>query len=69
MFTEELRAARAALEAVDSDFDASCSGPDAVEAMEQLGAIYRLIDEVTALASKRVAETYAEVAHGDRNAS
>jgi Domain of unknown function (DUF222) len=69
MFTEELRAARSALEAVANGFDASCSGREAVALMEQLGTIHRLADGVTARVAKRIADTHAHVAHGDRSAA
>jgi Domain of unknown function (DUF222) len=69
MFTEELAAARSALEAVATGFDSSCSGREAIALMEQLGAIRRLTDGVTARVAKRIADTDAHVVHGDRSAS
>ncbi len=68
MFTEELRTARSALEAIAREFDASCSGREAVSLLEQLGTIHRLADGVTARVAKRIADTNAYVAHGDRSA-
>jgi hypothetical protein len=69
MFTEELLTARAALEAAACSFDPRCSGRDAVRFLEELGAIGRLTDGVTARVAKRVADTNAHVAHGDRSAA
>ncbi len=37
--------------------------------MEQLGTIHRLADGVTARVTKRIADTHAYVAHGDRSAA
>lgn len=68
MFTEELRAARSALEAIAQGFDASCSGRDAVRLLEQLATIHHLADGVTARVAKRIADTNAYVARGDRSA-
>jgi len=69
MFAEELAAARTALEAIAGGFDASCSGRDAVRVVEQMGTIHRLADAVTSKAAKRIADTNAHVAHGDRSAA
>ncbi len=69
MFTEELTAARSALEAAADGFDASCSGRDAVRFLEELGLISRLTDGMTAKVAKRIADTNAHVAHGDRSAA
>ncbi len=69
MFMEELIAARSALEAAAGGFDAACSGRDAVRFLEVLGAINRLSDGMTARVAKRVADTGAYVAHGDRSAA
>jgi 5-methylcytosine-specific restriction endonuclease McrA len=68
MFTEELRTARSALEAIAQGFDASCSGREAVRLLEQLATIHHLADGVTARVAKRIADTNAFVAHGDRTA-
>ncbi len=68
-FTEELAAARTALEAIARRFDASCAGRDAVRVVEQMGTIHRLADAVTSKAAKRIADTNAHVAHGDRSAA
>jgi hypothetical protein len=69
MFTEELAAARTALEAVARGFDSSCSGRDAVRVVEQMGTIHRLADAVTVRAAKRIADTNAHVARGNRCAA
>ncbi len=67
---QELRAARTALEAVAHGFEpAACSGREAVELMEELGAIHRLTDGVTARVAKRIADTDAHVSHCDRSAA
>jgi len=68
-FTEELAAARTALEAIAGGLDASCSGRDAVRVVEQMGTIHRLADAVTSKVAKRIADTNAHVAHGDRSAA
>ncbi len=68
MFTEELRRARSALEAIAQGFDASCSGPDAVSVLEELGTIHRLTDGVIARVAKQISDTDAFVAQGDRTA-
>jgi len=69
MFMEELTAARSTLEAAAGGFDASCSGRDAVRFLEELGLISRLTDGMTAKVAKRIADTNAHVAHGDRSAA
>ncbi len=69
MFTEELTAACSALETVAREFDASCSGREAVKLMERLGTVHRLADAVTAKVAKRIADTDAHVPHGDRSAA
>jgi hypothetical protein len=69
MFTEELLTARTALEAVGRGFDSRCSAREAVLLVEQMGTIHRLADAVTARAAKRIADTDAHVAHGDRSAA
>ncbi len=68
MFTEELRTARTALEAIAQSFDATCSGRAAVGLLEELATIRHLADGVTARVSKRIAETNVFVAYGDRTA-
>ncbi len=68
MFREEVRTARSALEAIAQGFDASCSGREAVRLLEELATIRNLADGVTARAAKRIADTNAFVAHGDRTA-
>lgn len=66
---KHLLAARSALEAAARSFDASCSGREAVELMEELGTITCLADGVTGRIAKRVADTQAHVRHGDRSAA
>ena len=68
MFTEELRSARSALEAIAQGFDTSCSGRDAVALLAELAPIQHLVDGVAARASKRIADTNVFVAYGDRTA-
>jgi hypothetical protein len=69
MFTDELTAARVALEAVAYGIDARCPGRDAVRLVEQMGTIHRLADAITARAAKRIADTGAHVPLGDRSAA
>ena len=67
---EDVLSARSTLEVAARDLDAGrCSGTQAVDLVEALGAIRRLTDGMLAKASKRVAETNAHLAHGDRTAA
>ena len=67
---EDVLSARSTLEVAARDLDAGrCSGAQAVDLVEALGAIRRLTDGMLAKASKRVAETNAHLAHGDRTAA
>lgn len=68
MFTEELDRVDCVVGTVAQGFDATCSGPEAVVGLERMARIRRLVEGVTARFAKRVADTNAHVAHGDRSA-
>ncbi len=69
MFTEGLRRVRRELKTFAQGFDSTCSAPDAVAAMEELGAILRLAYGSAARVAKQIADTNAFEAHGDRSAA
>ena len=65
-----LTAARSLLEAIALEFDASSfAGNEALRVVDELGAIRRVVDAMLAKTAKRVAETSAHAANGDRSAA
>ncbi|MDQ1477790.1 MAG: hypothetical protein QOE62_3019, partial [Actinomycetota bacterium] len=65
-----LTSARSALEAIALGFDASSfAGNEALRVVDELGAIRRVVDGMLAKTAKRVADTSAHAAKGDRNAA
>jgi hypothetical protein len=70
MITDDLVAARSALEGAARDFDPSaCSGDEAVRVVEVVGTILKLADGILGKAAKRVEDTAAHVHERDRNAT
>lgn len=58
------------MEVVARDLDAgACSGREALDLIEELGVLRRLVDGVLARAAKRVDDTAAYASAGDRNAA
>jgi hypothetical protein len=69
VITDDLVAARTALEGAARDFHPSaCSGDDAVRVVEVVGAILKLADGILGKAAKRVEDTAAHVHERDRSA-
>jgi hypothetical protein len=65
-----LAAARSELDAIALGFDASAfAGNEALRVVAELGAISRVVDGMLAKTAKRVADTSAHAAQGDRNAA
>jgi hypothetical protein len=65
-----LTAARSELDAIALGFDASAfAGNEALRVIDELGAIRRVVDGMLAKTAKRVADTSAHTAKGDRNAA
>jgi hypothetical protein len=65
-----LTATRSELDAIALDFDAATlAGNEALRVVDELGAIRRVVDGMLAKTAKRVAETSAHAANGDRNAA
>jgi hypothetical protein len=70
VITDDLVAARKALEGAARDFDpGACSGDDAVRVVEVVGTILKLADGILGKAAKRVEDTAAHVHERDRNAA
>jgi Domain of unknown function (DUF222) len=67
---ERIRSVSAELRSLARDLDAdACSGPEALDLVEALGAVRRLADGMVARVAKRVEDTAAYTYHGDRNAA
>src|SRR3954451_7408828 len=65
-----LTTARSELEAIALSFDASAfEGHEALRVVDELGAIRRVVDAMLAKTAKRVADTDAHAANGDRSAA
>ncbi len=65
-----LTTARSELDAISLEFDASLlAGNEALRVVDELGAIRRVVDGMLAKTAKRVADTNAHAAQGDRNAA
>lgn len=70
MVIERIRSARSELEGVARELDASvCSGQEALDLVEQLGVVRRLVDGMLARVAKRVEDTAAYTYGGERNAA
>ncbi len=70
MIVERIRSIGAALEALARELDAeTCSGQEALDLVEALGAARRVVDGMVARVAKRVEDTAAYTYRGGRNAA
>ena len=70
MIVERIRSVAAELEASAHDLDpTACSGPEALDLVEALGVVRRLVDGMLARVAKRVEDTAAYTYNGERNAA